>query len=144
MNWGNKLILVFIAFAGLMGTLVYKCMSTNFELVSKDYYAEELRYQDKIDGMNNANKISEVTIHSGVAQVNINLPKELHGTAIEGEAWFYCATNASNDRKVKIELNDEGVFVVDKALLAKANYQVKLTWNVGNEKYHAEKDLLLN
>jgi hypothetical protein len=144
MNWGNKLILVFIAFAGLMGTLIYQCMQTNFELVSKDYYTEELRYQDKIDGMNNANKISDVTITEGVEQVSIQLPKELDGKAVEGQAWFYCVTNASNDRKLPIELNDEGLFIIEKAALAKASYTVKLTWQVGEEKYHTEKFLELN
>lgn len=144
MNWGNKLILVFIAFAGLMGTLIYKCMQTNFELVSKDYYSEELRYQDKIDGMNNANKISDIIISKDDEQVFIQLPKEMNGQAVEGQAWFYCVTNASNDRKLPIEANDDGLFVVEKTKLAKANYTVKLTWQVGEAKYHTEKSLELN
>lgn len=143
MNWGNKLILVFIVFAGLMGTLVYKCMNQNFELVSKEYYSDELRYQDKIDGMNNANKLSDVTIFKGAEQVNIQLPKELAGLTIKGEAWFYCPTNSINDRKILIDVNDENVFVIDKAKLAKTKYLVKLTWTVGADKYHTEKPLSL-
>ena len=51
MTWGNKLLLVFAAFALLIGTLVYKCMQQNFELVSKDYYNDELQLykQKKLD-----------------------------------------------------------------------------------------------
>ena len=144
MNWGNKLILVFIVFAGMMGTLIYKCMQTNFELVSKEYYNDELRYQDKIDGMNNANKLSDVVITEAGQQVAIQLPKELDGQPVTGQAWFYCVTNASNDRKLPIEVNQEGLFVVDKSQLATAKYTVKLTWQVGEQKYHTEKALELN
>ncbi len=143
MNWGNKLVLVFVAFAALMGTLVYKCMNQNFELVSKDYYGDELRYQDKIEGMNNANRVSDVTINNGVEQVSIQLPKELKGLVVEGEAWFYCSSNSANDRKLPITTNEEGVFIVEKSKLAKAAYTVKLTWKVGEDKYHSEQLLAL-
>ena len=40
MNWGNKLMLVFIVFALLIGTLVYKSINTKYDLVSKDYYKD--------------------------------------------------------------------------------------------------------
>ncbi|WP_018615355.1 FixH family protein [Segetibacter koreensis] len=141
MTWGNKLILVFIGFAVLMSTLVYKCMKQNFELVSKDYYNDELRYQDKIDGVNNANKLSNVQITQIGDEVSIQLPKELNGLATTGKAWFYCATNASNDRKIPVEVNDEGVMVIDKTKLAKANYQVKLSWQTGSDKFYNEQKL---
>ena len=54
MNWGRSLILVFIVFAAFMGYLVYRASGTHFDLVSKEYYKDELRYQDKIDGFRNA------------------------------------------------------------------------------------------
>lgn len=141
MNWGKGLILVFVAFAALMGTLIYMCMQTNFELVSKDYYTDELRYQDKIDGMNNANRISDVVVTQDGDNINIQMPKELDGQLLKGEAWFYCSTKAANDRKLPLQVDDNGMFVVQKSLLAAAPYTVKLTWQVGEEKYHTEKQL---
>jgi hypothetical protein len=141
MNWGNKLLLVFAAFAILMSTLVYKCMHQKFELVSADYYNEELRYQDKIDGMNNANKIGEVQIKDNGAQVSIKLPKEVQGLALTGQALFYCATDAVKDRKIPVKVNDEGLMLVDKSKLSKAHYLVKLNYQVGNDKYYTEQYL---
>jgi len=49
MNWGNKLVLVFIVFGAFIGYLVYQAVNTKYDLVSKDYYKDELRYQEKID-----------------------------------------------------------------------------------------------
>ncbi|MDB5211469.1 MAG: hypothetical protein JWQ30_2296, partial [Sediminibacterium sp.] len=102
MNWGNRLVLVFVGFALLIGTLVYKSMHTKFELVSKDYYNDELRYQDKIDGKANAAKISSVTVVENPEAIIINLPAEHQGRNITGEAWFYCGSNATYDRKISL------------------------------------------
>ncbi|MFZ8343681.1 FixH family protein, partial [Staphylococcus aureus] len=54
MNWGYKLLLAFISFALIIGILVYKSINTKYDLVSTEYYKDELRYQDKIDGSGNA------------------------------------------------------------------------------------------
>jgi len=140
MTWGNKLLVAFLFFGALIGTLVYKCMSQNFELVSKDYYKDELRYQDKIDGTNNANKLSNVQLAQTDREVSIRLPKELDGLAVNGEAWFYCATNSLNDRKIPVQVNEEGLMKVEKSKLAKAHYQVKLNWQNGDEKFYNEQN----
>lgn len=143
MTWGNKLIIVFILFAVLMSTLVYNCMNQNFELVSKDYYNDELRYQDKIDGVNNANKLTTVQIGQTGEEVCVQLPKELNGLATSGQLWFYCVTNASNDRKIPVVVNEDGKMLIDKRKLAKTNYQLKLNWQTGNDKFYNEQSLLV-
>ena len=144
MNWGNRIVVVFIIFAMLIGTLVYKCLKQNYELVSKDYYTDELRYQDKIDEMSNASKLSSVQLFQTADEITIRLPKELDGLEVRGEAWFYCAPNSGNDRKIPVQVNEGGVMKVDKSKLAKSYYQVKLKWQNGNEKYYNEQNIQVN
>ncbi|TDH24655.1 hypothetical protein EXU57_15070 [Segetibacter sp. 3557_3] len=140
-SWGNKLALVFVAFAALMGTLVYKCMQQNFELVSKDYYNEELRYQDRIDATVNANQLSKVQLSQNEQYVLVQLPQELNGFAVTGEALFYCATSAANDRKIPLQVNGQGMMKIRKDLLVKDYYQLKLKWQNGKEAYYYEQHL---
>lgn len=144
MTWGTKLLMVFGCFALLMSTLVYMCMKQNFELVSKEYYKDELRYQDRIDGMNNANKIGKVAITEDNEKVAIQLPKEVQGLTIKGHALFYCPVNSKNDRAIPLEVNDEGLMLIEKSKLAKANYQVKLNWQIGDDQYYIEQNLSVN
>jgi hypothetical protein len=143
MTWGNKLLIAFILFGTLIGTLVYKCMQQNFELVSKDYYGDELRYQDKIDGVNNANKLSGIKVIENVTDISIQLPKELNGMALTGEAWFYCPNNASNDRKIPLNVSDSGTMLIAKNKLAKTKYLLKLNWESGKEKFYNEQSIEL-
>ena len=94
MSWGNKLVVVFVIFIAMIGTLVYKSIMVKNDLVASDYYTQELKYQDKINGTNNANAISQVSVAQDNDFVTIYLPSELKGNSITGEAWFYCVTDA--------------------------------------------------
>jgi hypothetical protein len=141
MNWGNKLILVFIAFATLIATLVYKSVNTKFELVSKDYYKEELRFQDKIDGKNNVAKLSSIQLIQTENLITLKLPKELIGYHVTGNILFYCPTNALNDinKTLLVNSNNEQFFLVKD--FVPENYIVKISWQIGKDLYYAENKL---
>jgi hypothetical protein len=49
LSWGYKIMFVYIAFVAGMGFLVFKASSQKFDLVTKDYYDQELKYQQVID-----------------------------------------------------------------------------------------------
>ena len=144
MSWGNKLVVVFILFAILIGTLVYKAVNTKYELVSKDYYKDELRYQDKIDGKNNASKLSNVSVTQDADAVLIDLPSEMKGKKIDGEAWFYCKTDAQKDRKIALQVDTSGRQLILKSQLAKGAFELKLNWQSGGEKYYTEQNITVN
>lgn len=144
MNWGNRLLIAFILFIALIGTLVYKAINVKTELVATDYYSQELKYQDKINGINNANAISAVSIDQDNDKITINLPAEMKGDSVSGEAWFYCVTDAAKDRHIKLNIAADGAQIISKKELAKGNMQLKLTWKAGNKDYYTERNLLIN
>src|SRR6476469_1466632 len=106
MNWGNRLVLVFAGFAALIGTMVYKAVHTKFDLVSKDYYSDELKFQEKIDGNNNALTAGKLDIAATSGKVLIKLPASLATDVITADAWFYCKTNAAFDRRQQITITN--------------------------------------
>ncbi|TKK71750.1 hypothetical protein FC093_01635 [Ilyomonas limi] len=142
-NWGYGLTIVFIAFASNVGFLVYKCTQEKFDLVSADYYNEELKYQDKIDGMQNAKQLSAVQLVQTGDEVSIQLPKELNGHALTGQVWLYCPANAALDYKAPLQVNEDGVMLIDKKKLADAKYTAKITWETGDTKYYNEQSLTI-
>lgn len=144
MNWGNKLILVFVGFAALMGTMVYKAMNTRFELVSKEYYQDELRYQDKIDGRTNAANIGAVTIHEDEQYLVFQFPEEMKAAQIKGEAWLYCKTDAIKDLRFPLTIDEDGRQLIERKKLAANKYQLKLSWEAAGKKYYLEKEIELS
>lgn len=143
MNWGNKLVVVFVAFALFMGYMVYRALSTKYDLVSKDYYKDELRYQERIDGVKNAVALDSVTISQDASTIQIKLPKEHKGYAVKGEVLFYCITDDSKDFKLPLQVDSSATQVVMKKQLQKAPYQVKLNWQVGKDAFYNEQKLIV-
>lgn len=143
MNWGAKIAIVFISFTLLIGFLVYKSVHTKIDLVSNEYYKDELHFQQQINGTNNANAISAVQVIPTDSLITIIFPQEVKHSNIHGEAWFYCKTNADYDKKLAIAANENGVMTVNKNNLFKTNYILKLKWMANNTNYYSEKNINL-
>jgi hypothetical protein len=140
LNWGHKITIVLILFAVLMFTLVYKSIKTDFELVSKDYYKDELQYQQVIDGSSNAATLSSnIIITQNEQGVTVQFPNEMKGKLLEGELWFYCAYNDTKDRRIKIDVTNEAVQFIERSKLAAGNYIVKTTWKAAGTGYYNEQ-----
>lgn len=143
MNWGNRLVVVFAAFAALIGTMVYKAVHTKFDLVSKDYYSDELKYQEKIDGNSNAIAAGKLDIDTSSGKVLIRLPASLASNAITADAWFYCKTNAALDRRQQITITN-GEYAFDTRGMAKEQYQLNIQFTDRNKPYYYTGKLKVN
>lgn len=135
-NWGTKIFLVYVGFVVFMLTMVYLCTIQHFDLVSADYYAQELRYQEVIDGEQNLQALGKsVTISSAADAVTVTLPvSSFNGT---GEVKFYRPDNAKFD--VTLPLQGNGTISVPRSKLAAGRYEVKTSWtNDGKPYYHQQ------
>jgi len=140
MNWGHKLILVFVVFASGMFYLAYRSMHINTDLVTKEYYKDELRYQDVIDGTKSANALSsKVHILQQNEIITIQLPGEMKNGKVSGNIWFYCAADAKKDRHIAIELTNEALQLISKKIFLPGIYTVKLNWTSNNKHYYSEE-----
>ena len=100
-NFGHKLLLAFLLFGILMFYLVYQSLHTNFELVSKDYYQDELVYQQVIDATKNTNDLSsKASITQKGDEIHLQLPSEMVNQSISGQVYFYCASDSKKDRTI--------------------------------------------
>jgi len=141
MSWGYKLMLTFIVFAAMMSYMVYRCYGTNFELVEKEYYKSELKYQDVIDGTENAGKLSTgpELKQSGNVLV-LQMPDDMKNNPVSGTVLFYCAYNSKNDRTFSLAVDKNGTQLFNPSVLP-GSYIVKITWTGNGKKYYAERRL---
>ncbi len=139
MNWGYKILIVFVLFGGMIGYMVYRSFNTNFELVESDYYSKELRYQQVIDGTHRANALTgDVEFSQNGKQVTMRLPGDTAARTVTGNALFYCAYDATRDKNVNLTSLTESMDVLP------GNYTVKVTWNQEGKDYYAEKKLTVH
>jgi FixH len=144
MNWGYKLFFTFIVFAVMMSYLVYRAFHTDFQLVEKEYYKSELRYQEVIDGANRVNLLSSgISINQDKEGISLQLPEEMKNKQVEGNIWFYCAYNAAKDKKLDLKPDVNGRQVIPPGALMPGGYTVKVQWKQEAKDYYSEKNFVV-
>ncbi len=145
LNWGHKLTIVFIAFAAFIFFLIYKTTQSHFDLVSKDYYKDELAYQQVIDGTNLANKLSSgIQVQQKKDQISIQFPQEMKQKKAEGTIFFYCSSDSRKDKKINIQLTEEAVQIIPAKDILPGKYVLKINWKTDNQNYYNEQPVSIN
>ncbi|GAB3986573.1 hypothetical protein GCM10028807_04290 [Spirosoma daeguense] len=141
MNWGKAIMLVFVLFMSFIGTLVYRMTRQHVDLVSDNYYQNEIDFQKHIDRVNNArhNSSATMTYHSDQQQVVVALPSNLR----KGEITFYRPGDRSQDFRVAIPLNHPNRQVISTQSLAKGNWRIQFSWSDGQREYYQEEQFFL-
>ena len=144
MNWGNKLILVFVIFGSGISYMVYRCMRTPVDLVSGEYYKDELAYQDVIDGTRHADaltgRVQLIQVDGGVC---LRMPAEMRDKKIKGTIQFYCPYDGDRDRHIPIQANAEGEQDIRKGTVPPGRYTVKTSWESGGTGYYNEQSFII-
>ena len=108
MNFGNWIVVSFVLFAAFIGTLVVVCLREDISLVSKDYYQEELVYEDQIQRLNNVAALKEKPVISVVDHM-VQVEFSQFNTIEHAELEIFCPSNASMDRKFLVKSSDQPV-----------------------------------
>ena len=145
MNWGKKIAILYIGFVLMIVFLVLKSNHENTDLVSADYYAQELKFQDKIDGQNNMNALSgQVQCEARNKTVNITFPQELFGKNTTGEILFYRPSDATLDLSSKLEMDAQGNQVIHSENFKRGIYRMQLKCVANSKSYYYEQQIFMN
>jgi hypothetical protein len=139
LNWGHKVTIGFTAFAGMIVYLVVQCMNTHYDLVSKEYYKDELQYQQVIDETSRANQLSSrATVSQTNDQLIVQLPAEMQQQPVTGIILFYSIDNSQKDKQVALQLNGHAAQTIDSHAFIPGNYTAKIRWSSNKEQYYTE------
>ena len=144
MNWGNKIFLVFVVFAGIIITMVVISFRQNIDLVAEDYYEQEIQYQDQIDRLENSQRLKALHKFSYVRTNQngiLHFPSELQGRNTEGTIYFFRPSDASLDREFALKLDEQGKQTIGLENLHPGFWKVKIQWKQGGQEYYSEQTL---
>ncbi|WPR73899.1 FixH family protein [Algoriphagus sp. NG3] len=141
MDWGKGIFLTIIAFVVLiMAMVIISVRMEGIELVTENYYEEEINYQDRIDNSTSANALERVVI-SYNAQLNeliLDLPL---GT--KGELQFFRPSDSSLDKEISLEVNQAGLTNVSLEDLKQGYWKVQLKWKENGISHYQEKKITI-
>lgn len=139
MNWGYRIAILYIGFVAFMLILVVGSHSISVDLVAKDYYKQELAYEDQINRIKNtAHLDSRPTISNDTTARMITLQMP---TQITGDVWFFRANNPKLDFKIPLQIDEAGKQFLPTQNLQRGTWRLKINWKQAGKEYYLEQKI---
>ena len=146
MSWGNKILVSFIVFVGILFTMVYVSVNTEFNLVEENYYEQELAYEDQIQRIKNHDRLDEKPVFKldrRNLKAALNFPPAVADALKEGTVHFYRSSTAKFDKTFELRLDENGQFQIDVSQFPIGAWKIKLNWNDSEKEYYKEIDFVI-
>jgi len=143
LNWGNWIAFAYTVFVALVIFMVYLTFGEKWDLVSEDYYEQEIKYQEKIDQKSRAIKAEikpQISIAGQKLMLNIPMSVESQETKVEGKVNFFRPSDAGKDFEFTLKSLKESI-PLEK--FSKGKYLAKIEWTYQGEKYYNEQTLII-
>jgi hypothetical protein len=142
-NWGYKITVVYLVFVAGIMYLVVQASKQDVDLVTQDYYGEEIRYQERIDQRARAEALSEPIRYEMADQaIHIRFPREFAGKEITGEVLLYYPADSKRDVRTTIRtISNDMTLRIPDARSGMHILQVK--WEADRQSYYFEENLFI-
>ncbi|SFD21345.1 FixH family protein [Algibacter pectinivorans] len=137
-NWGTGIVIAIVAFISFIMYFVIT-MSVNskydHDLVSEDYYAEELQYQNDINKLESASELHQNVTYKKTNQgLVIQFPDSLNYKNITGKLFLYRPSNKQLDFEAAISLSNSNLLIPDNRLVD-GRWNIKIDWQYNGKSY---------
>ncbi|WP_304138651.1 FixH family protein [Mesonia mobilis] len=142
LNWGVGIVITIACFIGFIMFFVIK-MSTDkkydHDLVTEEYYKQELAYQDQIDAQQNSARLAKnIQVEVTAEGIQILFPSEKQN--IKGEVSLYRPSNKKLDLEIPISLENQQMLIPAEKLV-EGKYKLSINWKSNKTTYLYKKDL---
>ena len=143
-TWGHGVVVALLSFMLFILSMVFLFPNgqKNAEMVSDNYYEEELLYQDVIDAKNRADTVKLRPEYSQDQNgIKITFPKNINN----GNAKVNFVLNRTEDKNLDIKkeiiLDANNAFLIPSNILVKGSYTLQLTWIKDKNDYRIDYDV---
>ena len=138
-NWGWRIVILYGSFVVLILFMVWKTTTVKDDLVTPDYYAKELKFQDQVDKQKRTHSLKEQPSWNVIGnKVAIMFPVEMVAKNIKAEILFYNASEAKSDFTVSCSPDSTGLCQVSSEKFKHGVYEMKIDWSAGGVSYYNE------
>ena len=143
-SWSTGIIIAIISFICFIMFFVIS-MSTNkaysHDLVTEEYYKQELEYQNQMNKAQNANLLSEnIKTEVNSAGLEVIFPENLNFSEIKGKITLYRPSNEKLDFEVPINLESHKILLPKEKML-EGRWNIIIDWQYKAEKYFYKEEI---
>lgn len=140
-NWGKGIATAIVLLCSAILLVVYKATTYNYDMVTGNYYEEELHFNDNVRAAQNAQSLSRpVRISQEGGFILVEFPEECKGQQLEGSLQLYRASDAGKDLIIPIRFVT-GTFVsIPETATIRGHYNFIARWTMNGKDYRVSKD----
>lgn len=141
---GVTLTLVFFFF-GTIALIVMACRQ-RVDLVTNNYYEDEIRYQKHIDRVERERHLetkATAAYDSATQRVTISLPLHPVPGQVQGQIQLYRPSDASADENYELKPDANGAQIIDASRLEQGLWRVKVSWSASGEDYYFDQKIIV-
>jgi hypothetical protein len=139
MKW---VVAAFVFFGLFIGSLVVICVREDINLVSKDYYQQELNHQDKINQQENTSQLSEKPQFS-FEDNSVKVLFPFFSSMEKGELHVMRPSDDRLDQHFQLSAMNGDSQLFPLKVWEKGLYRVSLVWTMDGKDYYFEKLMVL-
>lgn len=144
--WPIAITAYFVLFIAFIVTFSAWSLRQNMDLVRKDYYEEEVRFQSQMEKVSRTRSLGAaiaVAYNTQQRCVDIRLPQAHARQHPAGRIHLYRPSDAALDQEVALAVNSEGVQHLQSSQLRSGLWKVRLDWTANGEDYHHEQSVIV-
>jgi hypothetical protein len=145
-NWGTGIVIAFVLFISFILFFVIKASTQkaySYDLVSEEYYKDELKYQADIDKMQNVKDLGiKISIETSKEGIQIAFPENFKTENMDGNVSFYRPSNQSLDFDIPFDLSKQTSLLIPDNKLVGGRWDIKINWSQNNKEYLYKKEIV--
>lgn len=144
-NWGGGIAIAIIIFTIVTLSFVYFAFTQDVNLVREDYYAEELKYQSKIEKIKRAKNLSSpLRVSVKEKAIQFSYPQIFESKNIVGSVLLYRPSDRGSDISFSILVDSLNQQNITSSKMLKGMWKAQVDWSVNNTTYFNEEIIMVN
>ena len=133
-----------VLFLGACVAFIIYSQGQKWSMVEEDYYPKELRHEEKLVKMRNANSLS-VPMRIAIENQNlvIHFPADFRGKKLLGTIDIYRPSDETLDLILPVATDTALIQLIPLKRLSKGRYVVKVDWSSEGRDYFKEQDIFI-
>jgi hypothetical protein len=141
LNWGSGIFLFILLFLVACFAFIIYTSRTRWSLVEDDYYPKELRHEEKLVKMRNANGLKEpLQFRMDKYNLILQFPADFSGKPMNGKVDVYRPSDETLDLIIPVSVDTSLVQFIPISKLRHGRYVIKVEWSSEGKDYYKELD----
>ena len=143
-NWGTGILIVIVLFVGACVAFIIYAQRQKWSMVEEDYYPKELRHEEKLVKMRNANALTmQLAVKLDKSNLVVQFPVDFRGKRLTGNIDVYRPSDEHMDVIMPVAVDTSLAQRIPMEKFTKGRYVVKVDWTSEGKDFYKELDIFI-